>query len=320
MSVLDKIRKMKDRGDRRGNRSPLRGIFHDWQDGPNNVRLCGDFLEVKTHFIAPAPKRNDPGLCQADAFKGDDRIQMVINCPDWDVGTEEAKAEKTCPICKLHAIANQVLAENPGPAEKKQYDKLRSDTRQRTLLKWNVLDRDNPNIKKIEDGEEAEVLGFKIASVGMEAWDDINGIFDQCKVDISGVEEGVDICVTKAFDAKKKRVAYTAQAIIEGTSLKVTPLTKEERELELHDLLKYCGKQTDPQRVIDALHGDFRDIYELALEEEEADNEVAATGSTPDPDPAPAPAPAPAADPAAEEDGDAIGEEDDDSPFGAKKK
>lgn len=317
MSVLDKIRKMKQRGGgNNGNRSSLRGIYLDWQDGPNNIRLSGDFLEVKTHFIAPAPKRKDPGLCQAEAFKGDDRIPMVINCPDWDLDTEEAKDEKTCPICKLHRIASQVLDENPGPEEKKLYEKLRSDTRPRSQLKWNVLDRDNPQIKSIEGDEEKELLGYKIASVGMEAWNDIEGIFDQVKADISDPDDGIDICVVKSYDKKKGRVTYSAKAIIEGKSLKESPLTDEERALELHDLKVRCGRQTPNDKVIDALHGDFREIYELSIEEEEAEAEAAIV------DPEPEAEEPEAKEPEAEEPevDEVDGDDDDDDPFAGSSK
>ena len=83
MSIADKMRKLKDRrGNEGGNRnfSNLRDIFFDWEAGDNRVRLVGEFLEVKTHFIAPAPKRGERGLCNGEAFKGDNKISQVINC------------------------------------------------------------------------------------------------------------------------------------------------------------------------------------------------------------------------------------------------
>ena len=69
--VLDKIRNLKQRRERegRGRFGRISGIFHNWSEGPNIIRLVdGDhFLEVKTHFVAPSPQRGDRGLCQPDA-------------------------------------------------------------------------------------------------------------------------------------------------------------------------------------------------------------------------------------------------------------
>jgi hypothetical protein len=284
-SVLDKVRKFKNsRPKNDGNRSRMMNIYHDWQDGPNEIRLVGEFLEVRTHFIAPAPKRNERGLCQNGAFSKDseNRIPKVINCPDWDCETESERENKTCPICKLHRLAEQALKEDPNDEEKKYFDNLLQLSRQRVYLKWNIFDRERPNVTMIdENGNETKQKGLKIASIGMEAWNDIEGIFDQCGFDITDPDEGVDINVIKGHNGA--RVAYSAQVILEGTSIKVTPFDDEEKEIvanHKHDLLVRCGKQTDADLVKDALHGDYAEVLDVNSDDD-FDDEPAPTRQAP---------------------------------------
>ena len=271
-NVLDKVRKLKASRPRSGN-SRMRGIFHKWNDGDNMIRLVGEFLEVKTHFIAPAPKRNDKGLCRPDSFQGDERLPMVMNCSDWDVEKEEWKKHKTCPICKLNAVARDALKLNPGEEEKKEFKELSSKTYPRPNLKWNIIDRDDPYVLKVEDDKEEKVKGLKIATVGMEAWGDIEGIFDQVGFDITDEVEGIDIKVNKGNNGT--RTSYSAQAVLEGKSLKTTPLTDEEKELVPHDLKQICGKQVEVSKVVDALHEEYRDILELSEDEDSVPEEKA---------------------------------------------
>ena len=297
-NVLDKVRKLKASRPQSGNNSRLRGYFHNWNDGDNILRLVGEFVEVRTHFIAPALKRNDRGLCMPTAFQGDDKLPMKINCLDWDIGLEEFRKVKVCPVCKMWQIAKAVLKDNPTPEEKAFFDKLRMDCSPKSELKWNILDRDDPYIIFVdESGTEKRVIGYKIASVGMEAWGDIEGIFDQCGFDITDIDKGVDIKVHRGSNGT--RTTYTAQAVVEGTSLRVTPLTEEERALELHDLKSRCGKQVEADKIISALHDDLRSVLEAnetseAVEEApEAEAEVEAPAPAPVAKPVPVAAPAP---------------------------
>ena len=280
---LDKIRRFKAQRPRGGGGARLRGIFHTWKDGTNNIRLVGDFLEVRTHFIAPVPTRKERGLCQAEAFKGDDSIPKVINCPDWDIEKSEEKTSKTCPICKLNALAHAVLQEECTDAEKKFYENLRSISRQSIKLKWNILDRDDPFVLQVEEGEEKKVKALKIADIGMEAWGDIEGIYDQMHpLDIADDEEGIDICVTRG---KTTRTTYSAAAVLDTTqrppSAKMTPLTEEEKEMKQHDLKAICGKQVDPMKIRDGLHEDYREHLELneEVEDEEVGGENVTAGA-----------------------------------------
>jgi len=267
-NVLEKVRKLKARRPQQGG-GRMQGIFHQWKDSDNIVRLVGNFLEVKTHFIAPAPKRKERGLCRADAFQGTEKLPQVINCLDWDIEKEEATSTKTCPICKINAVAHAALKNNPNDEEKETFEKLRRDANARTNLKWNIIDRDDPHVVMVEDGGEKKVLGLKIATVGMEAWDDIEGIFEQMNFDITDPEDGIDIKVTKGFNGT--RTTYSAQAVLDTSKkppvAKVTPLTDEEKGLKEHDLKAICGKKVEAQKIIDALHEDLREFLEVEIED-----------------------------------------------------
>lgn len=322
-NVLDKVRKFKASRSQGGSSRRVRGIFHNWKDTENVVRLVDEFLEVWTHFIAPAPKRNERGLCRADAFQGNEGLPQVVNCLNWDIEAGVFRKKKVCPICRLNNIAFAALKDNPTPEEKEFLEKLRMATSARRNVKWNIIDRADPYVVAVENGVEQRVLGLKIATIGMEAFNDIEGIFEQCMFDITDPDKGIDIKIVKGSNGT--RTTYTAQAILEGTSLKQTPLTEEERALVPHELKAICGKQVDIDMVMDALHEDLRQMLDVdgsdAVEPpvEEVDAEVAAAAEAAaaegsveatveapvevaaeeePPAPAPAPAPRPAARPA----------------------
>ena len=284
--TIDKIRKLRASRPSGNSGGKLKGIFHQWNDGDNILRLVGQFLETKTHFLAPAPKRGERGLCRADAFQGNEKMAQVVNCLNWDIVNEEER-KGGCPICRLGNIAHQVLKEECTEEEKKIFEKLRSACNARTQLKWNILDRDDPFVLSVENGSERKVPGYKIASIGMEAWDDIEGVFDQMGFDISDPEEGLDICVNKGHNGT--RVAYSAQAVIDKTKrppvAKVTPLTPEEQALTLHDLKVICGKSVDAQKIIDSLHEDYRELLDVnpsdEVEPEETPKEAKTSVSKP---------------------------------------
>jgi hypothetical protein len=281
--LLEKIRKMKERTPERGNFPSFKGVFHQWKESDNIIRLVGDFLEVKTHFVSPNPKRGERGLCQAKAFQGNNRIPQTVNCLDWDIEKEEARPKKVCPFCMLNNIARLALKESPTPDEKKFFENLKQIAYARTALKWHLIDRDDPFVLRVENGNEIKVKGLKIGTVGTEAWKDIEGIFTQCGFDISDPEEGIDICVTKVSAAK---TAYSAKAVLEGRppTVKITPLTDEEKGWALYDLKAICGKQVDIDMLMDALHGDLRELLDLNTDE---------AGKEPAQEPPPAPPPPP---------------------------
>jgi len=265
-SVLDKVKKFRESRPKGQNFKKQRDIFFKFEDGDNIIRLVGEFLEVKTHFISPNHQRGDRGLCISEAFKGEGRLPKMINCPNWDIENEKAKEEKTCPICKLWRVAKNALKEagqEIEPQDKQFLENLVSDASVTTALKWNVIDRRSPNVTEVDDaGVEKQVLGYKVANIGMEAWNDVDGIFKQLKVDISDAKEGVDINIIKGHNGA--RVCYSAVAVTQGMSVKQTPLTDEEKKMTLHDLRRIAGRMVEPQKIVDGLHDDLREILESA--------------------------------------------------------
>ena len=285
MSVLDKIRKMKERAPERGSFSSHKDIFHSFKEGDNIIRLVGEFLEVRTHFIAPVQKRSDRGLCQAKAFQGNNRLPQLVNCLNWDITKEEARSAKDCrcPFCKLNDIARKALKEKPSAEEKKYFEGLKAAAYPRTGLKWHLIDRENPYVLKVVDGKEEKVKGLKIGTVGTELWKDIEGVFNQCGIDITDPKDGIDLCVTKTTGSK---TSYAGKAVLVGKppTVKVSPLTAEELAYELYDLKAICGKQTELDLLMDALHGDLRDMLDINTAD-------APEAETPPEDAAPVPPP-----------------------------
>jgi len=214
------------------------------------------------------PVRGDRGLCQADAFKaGENRLPQVINCLNWSVEKEELIEGNRCPICRLHEIARLALKDNPTNEERKFLETLFRSSSLRINLKWNVIDRDNPFVTRIDRDGEVQIRGFKIATIGMDAYTDIEGIFEQCKSDITDVEEGIDVEIERGNNGT--RTIYSARAVVDGKSLKVTPLTPEEKAMKPHDLKIICGRMIEPQRIIDFLHGDYRELLDINVDEDE---------------------------------------------------
>jgi hypothetical protein len=283
-AVLEKLRRFKASRPQGYSGGKTKGVFHTWKTGDNRTRLVGSFLEMRGHFIAPAPKRNDRGLCRADAFQGENSLQQTINCLDWDVTKEEVRKPFCCPICRLAELSRQLLKDQTLSKEEKEFFlALRNAASQRQSLKWNIIDRDDPFIVLVdESGEEKRVKGYKIANVGMEVYKDIDGIFDQCGFDISDPTGGIDIVVKRSEAGG--RTTYSAQAVLENMMVKVTPLTREELAMPMHDIKVRSGKMMTVQAIMDGLHEDLRQLLEVNSQD-----------ATPEPDQEEAPQEEPAA-------------------------
>ncbi len=262
-SLLDKVKKLNNSlpvaGKPKGNFA--QDIWHNFKDGDNNIRLVGEFIQVKQHYLAPNKSKGSRGLCIPDSFIGDGKLQYNINCADWDLDKESAKEDKTCVICRLNRVAKSLLKKKDTLSKEDNdlFFALMSETNPRTQVKWNIIDRDDPYVTVDVDGQKKKVLGLKITSLGMEAWKDISGIFDQLGVDLTDAKEGVDIIVTKA---NQGRVSYSAKVAMNKMAVRQTPLTQEELALVPHDLKKICGKQSDQEKVLEGLHLDLRTYLE----------------------------------------------------------
>lgn len=258
-NALEKIKRYRDRKNKSGGSSSGGGgngearLTNTWIKfikGDNRVRLVGEHLELRTHWVAKSAFDGTEGLCREDSFGWDEgKINnRKINCPNWDVETETA-IKTDCPICILHGIAQEALGmDDLEPDEKEYFESLRAGTKPTEEFKWNIFDRANPNITQKTDGVEKEILGYKVPSkMGIEIYESIEKIFDQLDRDITDVKIGVDINIMR--DDSGTRTKYTSEAVMEGITAKVTPLTDEELAIEQYDLKKMCGVQTDPSLI-----------------------------------------------------------------------
>jgi hypothetical protein len=267
---MAKFRKRNEKKNNKNDGSRIKGIFHNWKDGENVLRFIGEFLEVRTHFIAPNSKMKAKGFCPMDRFQGENKLPQVVNCANWDLETDE-EVDGGCVICKLNKLSRDILYggnHEIDDDDKAFLDDLRRSSNARVGLKWNVIERSDPYVSKVDDkGNEEQVLGLKIASVGMEAFKDIDGIFEQLQFDLTDSVKGIDISVNKGHNGT--RPVYSANAVLSGLAIKQTPLSEEELELDQHDLLAICGRQTDQAAIFESLRSDLKEM----IEDVESDDE-----------------------------------------------
>jgi hypothetical protein len=270
--ALAKLRKMNDERQERQDRQSKGGgytkVFHSWKLGVNRVRLVGDFVEVKTHYLGS--ENQTVAIMKSNAFdkKGNDKhIPMIVNCANWDMKNGRFMSEGgTCPICALNRIAKAALKNKSTngltEADIKVFEGIKSATSARTSLKWTIIDRDNPNVVKVDEtGKETSIPGFKIATITSEIQKGILDIGNQMG-DVSDIDSGVDLIVTQSKVNNKTGYTVSASFDMATKSLKVTPLTAEERAMAKVDLDSICGKPTDRTLLIENLAQDYRELLE----------------------------------------------------------
>lgn len=254
MSMLDKFESRFN-----GNTSPLGGVkdvFFKFKTGVNRIRLVGDMVESRAHYLAGNAKRSNRGLCPPVAFEGDEKIFSAMNCPDWDPTTETKKPEKTCPICQLNMIAQRALASGKlNESTKAFYEELKQNSKEMTSFKVNIIDRDDPYITVVDNGTETKQKGLKIASLTYTVAKKIYDLSRNLGFGIENPDKGIDIEVVRT-DTNGK-TSYDVRPVFEGIQAKVTPLTAEERAYQVHDLVAICNREVDTDKVRSALHGDL---------------------------------------------------------------
>ena len=268
-SILDKIKNENITRNTGGKFSKQTDIWFKFKDGENVIRLVGGYLRVDTHYLAPAIKRKDRGLCPQDVFdrNNENPLPISVNCLNWDVANEKPMADghRNCPICKLWRIAQDKLRDKKLPEDQKKfYDNLKQKCRPVTNFKWNIIDRANPQVTETTpEGEVRKILGYKVASFGMEAFGDIKGIFMQLEPrDLSDKDQGADVIVEKT--SKSDKTSYSARVVMKGGVAAETTLSSEERKMVAHDLMRLNGKMTDPEAIVAALHDDIKEVLEAA--------------------------------------------------------
>ena len=270
VNYLDRLAKMaKEREEKSANRGTggYTKMFHSWKPGANNIRLVGRFIEVRTHYLGQENQK--VALCKKDAFdKANPRhIPMIVNCPNWNKETNEFVKDGKCPICALNKLARVSIKHKDDPemalkpSELADFEALKSATSSRSSLKWSIIDRDNPNVIKVENGTETQVPGYKIATITNDIQKGILTIGSQLG-DISSINSGVDITVTQSKVNNKTSYTVSPSFDPKTRQVKVTPLTAEERGMQLPDLDAMCAKQTEIKDIYDALTDEFRQLIE----------------------------------------------------------
>lgn len=260
MKMIDRIRKFQERNQRStstgSNFNNNDKIFFDLSEGTHRIRLVGDWVCVHSHWIAPT-QFSRVNLYSENAFKGENRLRKMVNCPDFDIDTELLNSEKKCTICKLHAAANDILY-SCNDLDKKQktfLENIAYDTRFSERVFFLCIDRDNP---EVSPGKK----GFKIIEFPkslMSQWMQLVG--SNPDLECTSVEEGVDFNVIKTKDGGN-RSQYLIQYVMAGTKICQTPLTDEEKTFERLDIKKIMCKMPDQGTLYEKLLPEFREILD----------------------------------------------------------
>ncbi len=271
MDLNAHLKKTKDEIDKNGRNKDFTKTdnWFKFTKAEHTLRLVGDFIVTNSHWIGPStfnPLKLFPDSC----FKDEGKLPYQINCHDWDIDTE-SRASNGCVICLLREIAGDILYSPDGKNLDEKTKKLFKDLKYKCDAKqryfFNCIDRDNPFIS---DG----VIGYKVIEVPKEAMDAIASLSSKLSaVDITSVENGIDIVISKGGGTDKK-VKYTVQPVYDGMTIKKSPLTEAEKEMKLLDLKIMCGKKQDQEVLTSKLESDWKELIETS-----SSTKTASTGS-----------------------------------------
>lgn len=232
-------------------------VFYKFKTGVNHIRLVGDMIECRSHYLAGNQKRGNRGLCPQMVFEGDDKIPVFASCNDWDVAAERRKPTRECPICQLVTIASRALSSGRlNEAQVKFYTELKQNAREMTSFKVNIIDRDDPYITVIENGAETKRKGLKIASLSYTVAKSIYELSSRFGFGIEHPDKGIDIEVTRS-DTNGTTSYKVLPVFGKNMAPLVTPLTDEERSYQVHDLLGVYDRGVDYSKIRNSLHGDL---------------------------------------------------------------
>ena len=241
-------------------------IFFDFTEGTHRIRLVGQWTTIHSHWIGPS-QFSKLSFYDESAFKGDNRLKKNINCSDWDSDTETPTKEKTCTICKLRSVANDLLYEcsDLDSKQKKYLENIASEAFPNERTFFLCIDRDNPEIAPGKKG--FKIIEFPRAL--MKTW--VTLVEQNADFDPTSEDEGVDFIVTK--EKKGKKTEYTVNYAMKGLNVCQTPLTDEEKEYNKHDIKKIMGKLPDQDDLFDKLLPEFQELINDGSEGEEFSEE-----------------------------------------------
>lgn len=249
-------------------------IWFDWGKKEEHViRLVGDFKWIRTHWIGESKYGKDVPILNASAFNGENKIPMSVACGNWSPDTETEDPDGGgCPICRLGKNADEALAKYGKDMDEDDRNILKS-IRKKCAVKntylFKCIDRENPFVD-----ENKTKKGYKIIKIPAALLSAIIEISKQfAGVNITSPEEGIDIII-KRTQKDAGVPTFTALPVMQGMSVKQTPLTKEELEYHDIDLSKFTGKPVDFERFEQELveENNVRALYENKTEEVDGEN------------------------------------------------
>ena len=243
-------------------------IWFDWGNKSEHVvRIVGDFVSIRSHWIGESKFGQDVAILNPGAFKGDNKIPMQVACGNWDAETETEDPDgDACPICRLGRNADAFLkkyGKELVEADKNTFKAIRRKCAVKCNYLFKVIDRENPYLD-----DEKTKKGYKIMRAPDKLLKAILALSDQMKgIGITSPDEGIDITIKKVVsDTDRTDVTYSALAVMDGMKVKQTPLTDEEKEYRELDLYKFAGKPVDKERFEAELtdENNVKTIYENA--------------------------------------------------------
>lgn len=259
MKMIERLEAMQKRGEKLreeggpGSYNENEKIFFDFSEGEHKIRLVGEWVTIRSHWIYPGPF-SKVKLFDESAFNGEDRIKKNIVCSDFDTTTEKVKEEKSCILCKLHSAASEILynTSDLSPEQKSLLSGVIRDTNPMERTFFLCIDRNNPEIAPGKKG--LKIIEFPKAL--MTQW--TNLILQNKDLDVCGDDTGIDFIITKKRQGKS--TVFTVNYSMKNISVEVTPLTDEEKAFQRHDIRKIMGKIPDHALVLSKLRPEFKDI------------------------------------------------------------
>lgn len=242
--------------------------FYTWKDGDNVVRLVGKPIMTRTYYL-PMSSFNKVDIFKKDAFDRENNKQMalpkVINSPNWDIENEKF-VDNGDVLLSLNRISNEMIkvgTQNGLPAQEiDKWKKIRNKTIPTLQYKFLCLDRDMPYV--LQDGklkQPRELSGYKIITFSKTLFEMIIAAQENYgEDDIFDVEKGCDIVIKKSTDPKTHKVVWSVNLRVIGRSIAETPLTEQEKELEIPNLLEISSKQIPNEQIMNNLLDEYSEM------------------------------------------------------------
>jgi hypothetical protein len=191
-----------------------------------------------------------------------------MTCLCWNIDQEKPVGDehKCCAICDLRQAArkaekdakdSEALSAEDKAKLMKQFSSLSGDSMPKTRYLWPAIVRADTMITvEDEKGVKTEMLGWKVLNLPMEANKGIENLLKQYPK-LLDPDAGVDIIITKT---KATRTTYSVQFALNGTSIAMTPLSDEEKAMEVLDMKRFVFNHPSPRQVFVALNENYQEL------------------------------------------------------------